>query len=355
MLQTWIDSGFWLIFLILPVALFSFRRGVVFTVLLIPFLMTPEPAMAGMWETDDQQAAKELKRDPAAAAELFTDKAWRGTALYRAGKYDEAADAFNTLKSADAAFNRGNSLAMAGDLVGAIDAYEEALKKQPEFPAATKNLERVKQHLEEQEQQQQDSGDSSDEQNQDGEQGDQQDQQNSDSSSESNSDSSSGSNSENSQSDPSNQNSDSQESDSSESQQDPSDSEEGRKSDDEFAEQKAQEQAQPQEQTPAENSESSSTQDRNPNDKQADAQADEQEASDTEAQAALDQEQPTNEAGDESDAEALDTFSNLSREERAAMDSLLNQVPDNPGLLMQRKFLYQYRQNTDQTEEDVLW
>ena len=359
MLQTWIDSGFWLIFLILPVALFSFRRGVVFTVLLIPFLMTPEPVMAGMWETDDQQAAKELKRDPAAAAELFTDKAWRGTALYRAGKYDEAADAFNTLKSADAAFNRGNSLAMAGDLVGAIDAYEEALKKQPEFPAATKNLERVKQHLEEQEQQQQDSGDSSDEQNQDGEQGDQQDQQNSDSSSESNSDSSSesnsdsssGSNSENSQSDPSNQNSDSQESDSSESQQDPSDSEEGRKSDDEFAEQKAQEQAQPQEQTPAENSESSSAQDRNPNDKQAD----EQESSDTEAQAALDQEQPTNDAGDESDAEALDTFSNLSREERAAMDSLLNQVPDNPGLLMQRKFLYQYRQNTDQTEEDVLW
>jgi Ca-activated chloride channel family protein len=356
MLQTWVDSGFWLIFLILPVALFSFRRGVVFTVLLIPFLMAPEPAMAGMWQTDDQQAAKELKRDPAAAAELFTDKAWRGTALYRAGKYDEAADAFNTLNSADAAFNRGNSLAMAGDLEGAIDAYEEALKKQPEFPAATKNLEQVKRHLEEQkeqEQQQQDSGDSSDEQNQDGEQGDQQDQQNSDSSSESNSDSNSDSNSENSQSDPSDQNSDSQESDSSESQQDPSDSEEGKKSDDEFAEQKAQEQAQ--EQKPAENSESSSAQDRDPNDKQPDAQADEQESNDSEAQAALEQEQPTNDAGDESDPEALDTFSNLSREERAAMDSLLNQVPDNPGLLMQRKFLYQYRQNTDQTEEDVLW
>jgi Ca-activated chloride channel family protein len=329
-------------------------------VLLIPFLMAPEPAMAGMWQTDDQQAAKELKRDPAAAAELFTDKAWRGTALYRAGKYDEAADAFNTLNSADAAFNRGNSLAMAGDLEGAIDAYEEALKKQPKFPAATKNLEQVKRHLEEQkeqEQQQQDSGDSSDEQNQDGEQGDQQDQQNSDSSSESNSDSNSDSNSENSQSDPSDQNSDSQESDSSESQQDPSDSEEGKKSDDEFAEQKAQEQAQ--EQTPAENSESSSAQDRDPNDKQpdaqADAQADEQDSNDSEAPAALEQEQPTNDAGDESDAEALDTFSNLSREERAAMDSLLNQVPDNPGLLMQRKFLYQYRQNTDQTEEDVLW
>ena len=45
----------------------------------------------------------------------------------------------------------------------------------------------------------------------------------------------------------------------------------------------------------------------------------------------------------------------LNDEQQAAMESVLNEVEDNPGLLMQRKFLYQYRQNADQTEEDVLW
>jgi len=30
-------------------------------------------------------------------------------------------------------------------------------------------------------------------------------------------------------------------------------------------------------------------------------------------------------------------------------------VPDEPGNLLQRKFLYQYRQNNDQSSEDVLW
>lgn len=347
MLQTWVDSGFWLIFLLLPVALVSFRRGVVFTILLIPFLMTPEPAIAGVWQTKDQQATNLMEKNPAAAAELFTDKEWQATALYRAGKFEEAAGSFAAIDTAIGAFNRGNSLAMAGDLVGSVDAYEAALAKQPDFPAATKNLEEVKKHLEAQEQQdQQESGDSSDEQNQD------KNDQGSDKSSDSNSDSPSDSNSENSNSDgqqgdnskqnpdPSDNSSDSP----SEEKEDPSDSAEGKKTDEAYAEQQAQEQAQ--------------------NDGEDDAQSEKQEGeqqddTDDENNArpqptpefSDEQEEPTDEPG----SEPLDSFSNLSREERTAMDSLLNEVPDNPGLLMQRKFLYQYRQNADQTEEDVLW
>ena len=46
---------------------------------------------------------------------------------------------------------------------------------------------------------------------------------------------------------------------------------------------------------------------------------------------------------------------NLSREQQAALQNLLNRVEDTPGTLLQRKFLYQYRQDQDQQDEDLLW
>ena len=45
----------------------------------------------------------------------------------------------------------------------------------------------------------------------------------------------------------------------------------------------------------------------------------------------------------------------MTREEQAAMQQWLNRVPDKPGNLLQRKFLYQYRQKDNQESGDVLW
>jgi len=45
----------------------------------------------------------------------------------------------------------------------------------------------------------------------------------------------------------------------------------------------------------------------------------------------------------------------MTREEKAARQNWLNRVPDNPGVLLQRKFLYQYRQQADDDKEEVLW
>ena len=52
---------------------------------------------------------------------------------------------------------------------------------------------------------------------------------------------------------------------------------------------------------------------------------------------------------------ASDALDDLSPEQRAAVETILNEVPDGHGLLRKRKFLYQYRQQGDQTEEDQLW
>lgn len=371
MLKTWIDSGYWLIFLLLPLALVSFRRGVVFTILLIPFLVTPEPAMAGAWRTDNQQAADLLKQDPAAAAELFTDPKWKATALYRAGKYDEAANVYATLDTATADYNRGNALAMAGDLVNAAKAYEAALSKQSDFPEAQQNLEEVKKLLEEQEQNQQQSDQNSDSEDQDSEEQNSQDQgsQNQDSKNQQSNDSDSGENSDQGEeqsqqsTDPDSENSDSKNSKSDDQQQngedsdqDPSDSQQSQKNDDEYAEQQAEKQAQEKAQEEAQQNDSADSEENDP--EVTDANSTDEEKSDEQTDSkhnAKNNDKNQNPGEEPANAEPLDTFSNLSREEQTAMDSLLNQVPDNPGLLMQRKFLYQYRQNADQTEEDVLW
>lgn len=63
----------------------------------------------------------------------------RRLALYQAGDYTAAAQRFAEVNSASAHYNRGNALAMAGELEAAVDAYEQALEREPELLAAAQN------------------------------------------------------------------------------------------------------------------------------------------------------------------------------------------------------------------------
>ncbi len=74
------------------------------------------------------------------AAGLFTRADWRGVAAYEAGKYDEAAADFARLDDAVGYFNRGNALMRARKYRQAIDAYEEAVRLQPDWQEAEENL-----------------------------------------------------------------------------------------------------------------------------------------------------------------------------------------------------------------------
>ena len=44
--DTWLDEGFWLIILLIPLLILSFRKGVVFIVVLVPITLTPPAAEA---------------------------------------------------------------------------------------------------------------------------------------------------------------------------------------------------------------------------------------------------------------------------------------------------------------------
>lgn len=147
----WRDLGWWLT---IPVAMLGalwFRRG--WSVhwagglLLALILAAPDESRAqtspwmDMWLTRDQQGRLAFEKgDYAAAAADFDDPMWRGVALYRAGDFAKAVDAFAQVESASGYYNQGNALARLDRLTEAAASYPQALKLQPGWREAEANL-----------------------------------------------------------------------------------------------------------------------------------------------------------------------------------------------------------------------
>ncbi|MGB7932705.1 MAG: VWA domain-containing protein [Gammaproteobacteria bacterium] len=184
--DAWRSRGPWLVLLLLPLAALAFRRGWLLGVILVVAATAtpPQPAMASTWDDlwtrRDQQAAQALAAgDHARAAELATDPRQQGTAQYRAGHYEEALEDFNRASGSgpDAAYNQGNALARLGRYQEAIAAYDQALAAQPNMEDAQHNKAAVEALLRQQEKQQQEKQQQQQQgQQQQGQQG-QQDQQ----------------------------------------------------------------------------------------------------------------------------------------------------------------------------------
>ncbi|MCP3671416.1 MAG: tetratricopeptide repeat protein, partial [Gammaproteobacteria bacterium] len=73
--------------------------------------------------------------------ELFTNPLWRGIAEYRTGDFHAALKSFSQLDSAQAHYNRGNTLMHLGRTEEAIAAYRQTLKLEPGHGDAGFNLE----------------------------------------------------------------------------------------------------------------------------------------------------------------------------------------------------------------------
>ncbi|KAI2693575.1 tetratricopeptide repeat protein [Pseudomonas sp. TNT3] len=141
-LDTWADQGYWLLLPLLFLAACAGRRGWLFCLPLL-FLM-PQPSYAfdfeDLWLRPDQQGLHLLKQKrPADAAQHFEDPQWQGVALYEAGDYSGAAQRFAQGSDAHAHYNRGNALAKSGELEAALDAYDQALERQPDLRPALTN------------------------------------------------------------------------------------------------------------------------------------------------------------------------------------------------------------------------
>lgn len=154
----WRDDGVWLVLPLLLLTVFGFRRGVLSVLLAVLLLLPPtKPAMAmswdALWLNDDQQGHQALEQGQAGkAAKLFDDPGWRAAAQYRAGKYEQALKTLQGLQGPEAAYNRGNALAQLHRFPEALQAYDQALKLAPDNADARHNRDLVKKALEQQQQ-----------------------------------------------------------------------------------------------------------------------------------------------------------------------------------------------------------
>ena len=174
--DTWVDLGYWLAIAAALLILPLFRRGALSALVFAVLLTDADPAQANplenFWSTPDQKGASALADgDPALAATLFEAPERRGTAQYEAGNFKSSSAEFGKLESTDSLYNRGNALALAGDLKAAIESYDKSLALSPERQDAITNRELVKSLLVQQEQDQQgnDQDSDSDQSDQDGE------------------------------------------------------------------------------------------------------------------------------------------------------------------------------------------
>ena len=160
--DVWNEAGPFLLLLVLPLCALSFRRGWLFTataIIVINFSIPAKQAVAfewrDLWKTKDQQAAEAYANENhELAAGLFEEAGWRGAANYRAKNYENAVASFSTSDTPDGHYNRGNALALAGNLPEAIAAYDIAIARDPEHSDAIFNKEVVERLLEEQESEQ---------------------------------------------------------------------------------------------------------------------------------------------------------------------------------------------------------
>jgi Ca-activated chloride channel family protein len=127
----WVDQGYWLLPLILLLALFAFRRGQMLAMLLVCAWLPWHPAQASArdwWLRPEQQAHARIEQ---------------GAQAYRKGDYATARRMWSGIDDADAAYNRGNALARLGDYDAAIGAYDEALRLHPGMTDALANRQAV--------------------------------------------------------------------------------------------------------------------------------------------------------------------------------------------------------------------
>ena len=296
----WRELGPWLILFALPFAALAFRRGA-FWLLPLYLVVVPPDAQAldwqSMWRNNDQRADQLFQQgEHATAAELFDSPDWKAAAEYRAGDFAAALENWQQSDSEDGVYNRANALAGLGRYEEAISAYDKVLEQNPEHEDARYNKQAIEDWLKQQQSQQQQEGDQQQqsEQQQEGDQQQQSEQQQ--------------------------QQDGQQKSQKSEPQTGNSEPDQGQLGDQNQAQQQQQDQQASQQQQQSDTGEQSVEQ------KQAEQQAQD------ETQANLDQQMS----------------------EQAA-EQWLRKVPDDPGGLLRRKFIYQYRERGGVDAEAQSW
>ncbi|MBQ4831844.1 VWA domain-containing protein [Pseudoalteromonas sp. MMG010] len=171
-----IDAGKYGILLLLPFALYLFRRhGFVAAFLLIGILPHHQAfalELPSLLKNTDQRALQAYKDKDYESASHAQSAQLKGAALYQNGNFDQALEQFKEDKSATGLYNYGNALAKSGQLEQALEAYKQAQQLQPDFSQAADNQSLVEQVLKQQQENQSSQDQQGDDDQKDQQQGD---------------------------------------------------------------------------------------------------------------------------------------------------------------------------------------
>jgi Ca-activated chloride channel family protein len=130
----WHDTGLLLVIPMILLLLLWFRKG--WVVYMIPLFMmtscTEISDFADLWFTKNYQGQRLMnKGDYSEAAEKFTDPMHKGVAFFKAGKFEDAIEAFKQDTTAQGAYNLGLAYFNNGDTAAALLAFGYAVKMDP--------------------------------------------------------------------------------------------------------------------------------------------------------------------------------------------------------------------------------
>jgi Ca-activated chloride channel family protein len=149
------NDGVWIVWLMLPFALLLFRKNLVWMILLSVLLPVDSDLYAQEWDSfwthPEWLAFKAYRQgDYQSSYELSSNPALQAAAYYRAGEYQRALELYAEDESAEAIYNRGNTLAQQQLFAEALLAYQQALLQNPELDPARYNKRLLELYLEQQ-------------------------------------------------------------------------------------------------------------------------------------------------------------------------------------------------------------
>lgn len=162
----WIEYGYYLLFPLVILMLFWFRKGwlvkwVAFILFYLSLNVNSINAQDSLnattvkdsietknwewfwnlWMTNDQQGRYYFEEgDYEKAAEKFEDNVWKGISFYKSEKYEDAINQFAMTNNAESNFYLGNSYAQIKNYELAKNSYKEAIAQKNNFQEADYNL-----------------------------------------------------------------------------------------------------------------------------------------------------------------------------------------------------------------------
>lgn len=149
------DQGYLFVLLALPLAVLIFRKGMLMIILFLMPYSLQALSWDDFWRTPDQQAQLLFDRENYQdAKELFQNRDWQGASNYRLEDFETAAEMFKDNPTTEGLYNYGTARAKQGNFDEALDAYRQVLEREPAHEDALYNKKLIEEWKKQQEEQQ---------------------------------------------------------------------------------------------------------------------------------------------------------------------------------------------------------